>query len=161
MRMKKLLLLLLMITTVASCSQTKVGILRSYAFSRLEFPGMVTVNERSRGADTSYVVYLEANKSDSIICNKAIINGSCYNVITSKIENAVLVGILSSNNDTASISAKPENNLWQLNLEKTSSCLERESSITTNVILLHLMNGKKIIQLSIKPIIQLQPRHYM
>ena len=137
--------------SIISCSQTKYGIKKIYAFSAERLPGNIPVdaqgNSLYKGPDTLNTIYIETSGKD-IQWNSAWKNGKMYSI------NAMLIiglpyeaGIKKSNNQKVLISAAPGSKLWQLELVPAEG--KKKSPVKARpgeIILEGIYKGKKIIQ---------------
>ena len=146
---------------ILSCSaQRKYGIVNSYGFSQVVYPGNIPGDQPHVRPDTAFIVYMEIKKAILPQWKSAIILGKPYKVLTEKVASPAQVGIVKGDNDSAVISTAKSNYLWRLSLEKTSSFQDSKKCLKTKTasILLKGRSKKKTVYYTVDSIKELLPQ---
>ena len=157
------LLIVLVAASLCSCAQSKYGIVRAHAYMQETTPGTVMQDDMRRGPDTLYRVYVETKTRRQIKWITASVGNQVYKIILSKATSPVFIGLSKETGDSAIVSAKKGNILWQLNLEKQEAdrSLYPKNTGSRNAILLKLKSEKKVHNYKVSPIAVMQTEHYM
>ena len=157
--MKTILFILfsaLSIVSIAQCS--KYGIVKSYAYWQPQYPGNIPTDEAQhhKGPDTLFIVYLEISKTVKPNWKNAVVGGKKYTVLQSKVASPVHVGVLKNQSDSTILTAKRNNQIWQLTLENPTPVVQKNEPINSEINLKGIWHNKRV-SYRVKPIKELMP----
>ena len=158
----KLWIIVFFVFYTSCAGQKQSAIVKAAAFARASFPGIVSENNIHKGADTTYILYLEVRKNTNIVFDTAFTNNKSYQISSSIVPSPVTVGIIQDNADTAIVNVSADNILYQVNLDAPYEKEQRhlDGGASNSVILKVRINDTKQT-LEIKPVKALQPQHNM
>lgn len=153
------------IMSLASCAQ--YGVVRSNAYYYEFMPGAIAVDDKGveiSAVDTIYSVFLETKKTDGPLWKTAWVNGKTYQVLSSIVTTPYIVGMRNDADEQVTLSAKPGNQLMQLNLEKTEASIYpskyKSQLLQANTILLEGTRDDKKVYLVVKQPAHLRGKEY-
>jgi hypothetical protein len=148
----------LVLTTLASCGQSKNIVRKTHAFYTEHLPGTIMKDDEGRPVnprrDTIYTVYVETGNT-VIKWLEAWTNGQSFTIIATPVAGKQEVGTTTSGDKKITVEPAAGNKLWLLQLQKAEVSSKAPAAMKSGEIILRGKTGKKTFTQKIGPPVEL------